>query len=46
MMAMAYNASYSAYDDVFSRPKHQLPLKWAIWDTPNVSRTAATAKKL
>ena len=46
MMAMAYNASYSAYDDVFSRPGNQLPLKWAIWDSHDGPRTAATAKNL
>lgn len=46
MMAMAYNASYSAYDDVFTRSRDRLPLKWAIWDTPDSPRTAATAKNL
>lgn len=46
MMAMAYNSSYSAYDDVFTNPKDELPLKWAIWTTPNGPRTAATAKNL
>jgi dextranase len=46
MMAMAYNASYSAYDDVFSRPHDQFPLKWAIWDTHDGPRSAATAKNL
>lgn len=44
MMAMAYNASYSAYDDVFI--KNKLPLKWAIWTTPDGPRTAAAAKNL
>jgi dextranase len=46
MMAMAYNSSYSAYDDVFTNRKDQLPLKWAIWTTPDGPRTAATAKNL
>ncbi len=46
MMAMAYNASYSAYDDVFTRSQDRLPLKWAIWDTPDGPRTVATAKSL
>ena len=46
MMAMAYNASYSAYDDVFIRPKDELPFKWAIWDTPDGPRTISTAKSL
>jgi dextranase len=46
MMAMAYNASYSAYDDVFTRSNNQLPLKWAIWDTQNGPRRAMTAKSL
>lgn len=46
MMAMAYNASYSAYDDVFSRSKDRFPLEWAIWDTHDGPRTAATAKNL
>jgi dextranase len=46
MMAMAYNASYSAYDDVFTRPKDRLPLKWAIWSTPDGPRTVDTAKSL
>ncbi len=44
MMAMAYNASYSAYDDVFTRSQDKLPLQWAIWDTPDGPRTVATAK--
>jgi dextranase len=46
MMAMAYNASYSAYDDVFTRSKDKLPLKWAIWNTPDGPRTVDTAKSL
>ena len=46
MMAMAYNASYSAYDDVFTRPQNQFPLKWAIWKTADGPRTVATAKRL
>jgi dextranase len=46
MMAMAYNASYSAYDDVFTRAHDKLPLQWAIWDTANSPRIAATAKNL
>jgi dextranase len=46
MMAMAYNASYSGYDDVFARSEDRLPLKWAIWDTPDGPRTARTAKNL
>ena len=46
MMAMAYNASYSSYDDAFTRPQNPLPLKWGIWDTPNGPRAVATAKSL
>jgi dextranase len=46
MMAMAYNASYSAYDDVFSRKRDPLPLQWATWSTPDDPRTAVTAKRL
>jgi dextranase len=46
MMAMAYNASYSSYDDAFTRSKDPLPLKWAMWDTPDGPRTAASAKSL
>jgi len=46
MMAMAYNATYSSYDDAFTRPQDPLPLKWAIWDTPDGPRTAASAKSL
>jgi dextranase len=46
MMAMAYNASYSAYDDAFTRAHDPLPLQWGIWDTPGGPRTAATAKSL
>jgi dextranase len=45
MMAMAYNASYSAYDDAFTRPQ-PLPLQWATWSTANGPRTAETAKNL
>jgi dextranase len=44
MMAMAYNASYSAYDDVFKAGS--IPLQWAIWTTPDGPRSAATAKNL
>ena len=46
MMAMAYNASYGAFDDIFTRNDHPLPLEWATWTTPNGPRTAATAKIL
>jgi len=46
MMAMAYNASYSAYDDVFSRPQNPLPLSWATWTTDHGPRTVASVKKL
>jgi dextranase len=46
MMAMAYNSSYSAYDDVFTNPKDNLPLRWGIWTSPDSARTAATAKNL
>ena len=46
MMAMAYNASYSAYDDVFTRSQDRFPLKWAIWKTPDGPRTLATARSL
>ena len=46
IMAMAYNASYSAYDDAFTRSQDPLPLKWAIWDTPDGPRTATTVKSL
>ncbi len=45
MMAMAYNASYSAYDDIFTRP-HPLPLQWATWSSASGPRTAQTAKAL
>jgi dextranase len=46
MMAMAYNASYSAYDDVFSRQTDPLPLKWATWETQDEDRSVATAMNL
>ena len=46
MMAMAYNASYGAYEDVFTRHDHPLPLQWATWTTADGPRTAATAKTL
>ncbi len=46
MMAMAYNASYSSYDDVFTRPQNPLPIKWATWTTPDGERSATTAKNL
>jgi len=46
MMAMAYNASYSSYDDAFTKSKDSLPLKWAIFTTPNGPRTAASARSL
>jgi dextranase len=45
MMAMAYNASYSAYDDVFTRSQ-PLPLAWGTWPSAQGPRTAATAKSL
>jgi len=45
MVAMAYNASYSAYEDVFTRPK-PFPLQWATWTTPDGARTAQTARNL
>lgn len=44
MKAMAYNASYSAYDDVFTRQENPLPLAWATWSSPEGERTAQTAK--
>ena len=46
MMAMAYNASYGAYEDVFTRQNHPLPLQWGTWTTADGPRTAATAKNL
>lgn len=46
MMAMAYNASYSAYDDVFGRNGNPLPLQWATWDTATEPRTPQTVKSL
>ncbi len=46
MMAMAYNASYSAYEDVFTRSDNPLPLRWAIWDSGDGPRSSATAKSL
>ncbi len=46
MMAMAYNASYGAYEDVFTRRDHPLPLQWATWITADGPRTAATVKTL
>jgi dextranase len=45
MMAMAYNASYSAYDDVFTRSK-PLPLAWGTWSSADGPRTVATVKSL
>jgi dextranase len=45
MMAMAYNASYSAYEDVFVR-REPLPIQWATWTTASGPRTAQTAKNL
>lgn len=45
MMAMAYNASYSAYDDVFTR-QNPLPLQWGTWTTGDGPRTPQTAKSL
>jgi dextranase len=45
MMAMAYNASYSAYEDIFTRPQ-PLPLQWATWNTADGPRTPQTAKNL
>ena len=45
MMAMAYDASYSAYDDVFARA-HPLPLQWATWASSGGPRNAETAKSL
>jgi dextranase len=46
MVAMAYNASYGAYEDVFTRPSNPLPLRWATWTTADSPRSAATAKNL
>jgi dextranase len=46
IMAMAYNASYSAYQDAFTRDSHPLPLTWGTWSTANGVRTAETAKSL
>ena len=43
MMAMAYNASYSAYEDVFTR-QNPLPLKWGTWRTADGARRPDTAK--
>jgi dextranase len=43
MMAMAYNASYSAYDDVFAKSK-ALPIEWATWPSANGPRTVKAAK--
>jgi dextranase len=45
MMAMAYNASYSAYDDAFTRAQ-PLPLRWATWTTADGPRTAQATKNL
>jgi len=45
MMAMAYNASYSAYEDIFTRPQ-SLPLRWATWTSADGPRTPQTAKNL
>jgi len=46
MMAMAYNASYSAYDDVFTRAQDRLPLQWATWKTADGPRNFATVRSL
>jgi len=46
MVAMAYNASYGAYEDVFTRSSNPLPLRWATWATADGPRSAATAKNL
>lgn len=46
MTAMAYNASYSAYDDAFLRKTDPLPLQWGTWTTADGPRTPATAKRL
>ncbi|PTQ12844.1 hypothetical protein CLG96_01465 [Sphingomonas oleivorans] len=43
MMAMAYNASYSAYADAFSKAD-PLPIQWATWPSAEGQRTAETAK--
>ncbi len=43
MMAMAYNASYSAYEDAFAR-QNPLPIRWATWPTANAPRTPTAAK--
>jgi dextranase len=46
MMAMAYNTSYCAFDDGFTRQQNPLPLQWATWNTPDGPRTVATVKSL
>jgi dextranase len=46
MMAMAYNSSYSAYEDAFTSAKDKLSLTWAIWSSPDGPRNAATVKSL
>jgi len=45
MMTMAYNASYSAYEDAFSNGS-PVQLQWATWPTPSGPRTLQTAKSL
>jgi dextranase len=46
MVAMAYDASYSAYEDVFTRSKNPLPLSWGVWSDAAGPRAPETVKSL
>lgn len=45
MMSMAYNSSYSAYEQAFTDGS-PLKLQWATWDTPDGPRAFETTKAL
>jgi dextranase len=45
MMSMAYNSSYSAYEQAFTDGS-PVKLEWATWDTPDGPRSFATTKAL
>ncbi|MBI2515965.1 MAG: glycoside hydrolase family 66 protein [Opitutae bacterium] len=45
MVCMAYNASYSAYEDAF-RNGSGVKLQWATWEGPTGPRTVETMKAL
>jgi len=46
MMAMAYNASYSGYQDVFSRAANPFPLSFGVWSDGTSPRTPETVKSI